>query len=481
MQEKTRSMSNTVNTTKPVFWRLNNGERRMILITGDLLVTIIALLVALYFWAQRDWLEFSLEFLRTRPQVWFYLLPLIWIALLVDLYDIRRASRTSDTLRGIAVAAAISIGLYLIAYFTSEPNSLPRRGVAAFIIASSAATLIWRIIYIHIFTAPVFMRRVLIVGAGRAGSTLARVIGQINPKPFFLVGFIDDDLTKSNTQIESYPILGDCSQLPELIQREHISDLVFAISGTMSPEMFQALQKAAEQGIEITTMPIVYEELLGRVPILLLQSDWLVRSFVDHARAGGFYEISKRLIDIAGALVGLAFFVVIFPVVSVAILLDTGRPVLYSQIRLGKNGREYKITKFRTMHRDAEKDGVARPATQNDNRVTRVGSILRKSHLDEWPQFINVLRGDMSLVGPRAERRELVEELQNNVPFYRARLLAKPGITGWAQINFGYAATVEDTTIKLEYDLYYIKHRNLLLDIIILLRTFSQVAGLRGQ
>ena len=132
------------------------------------------------------------------------------------------------------------------------------------------------------------------------------------------------------------------------------------------------------------------------------------------------------------------------------------------------------------MHNDAEIDGKARVTTENDDRITRVGRFLRKSHLDELPQFFNVLRGEMSLVGPRAERSELVNNLQAKVPFYRARLLVKPGITGWAQINFGYAATVEDTAIKLEYDLYYIKHRNLLLDIIIILRTVGQVIGLRG-
>ncbi|MBI4927947.1 MAG: sugar transferase, partial [Anaerolineae bacterium] len=142
-------------------------------------------------------------------------------------------------------------------------------------------------------------------------------------------------------------------------------------------------------------------------------------------------------------------------------------------------GKEYTILKFRTMYDDGNKR--VRVTVENDDRITRVGRFLRKSHMDEMPQFINVLNGEMSLVGPRAERNELVAILQRKVPFYRARLLVKPGITGWAQINFGYAATVEDTGIKLEYDLYYIKHRNFLMDIIILLRTVGTVVGLKGQ
>jgi exopolysaccharide biosynthesis polyprenyl glycosylphosphotransferase len=295
------------------------------------------------------------------------------------------------------------------------------------------------------------------------------------------VGFIDDSASKINTQIESCPVLGDCTCLLDIIQRESVSDIIFSISGTMSPDMFQAIQQAAEMGVEVTTMPMVYEDLLGRVPILLLQSDWLIRSFADQARTGGFYGMIKRAFDLVGGLLLFLLFVLLLPIISLAILLDTGRPIFYSQIRLGKNGHIYKIVKFRTMRQDAEKDGVARPATQHDERITRVGHYLRKSHLDELPQFFNVLRGDMSLVGPRSERTELVEELQNKVPFYRARLLAKPGLTGWAQVNFGYAATVEDTTIKLEYDLYYIKHRNLFLDFLILIRTIGAVVGLRGQ
>jgi lipopolysaccharide/colanic/teichoic acid biosynthesis glycosyltransferase len=154
---------------------------------------------------------------------------------------------------------------------------------------------------------------------------------------------------------------------------------------------------------------------------------------------------------------------------------------MYSQVRAGKGGRSYRIRKFRTMYQDAEKDGKARMAQESDDRITRVGGFLRRTHIDELPQFWDVLRGDMSMVGPRSERPEWVTHFEKQIPFYRARLLVKPGITGWAQINYGYVATVEETTIKLEYDLYYIKHRNLLMDMSILLRTVGQMIGLRGR
>ena len=466
---------------KPFFWRITNTERRFILIFGDLLASYASIFVALYFWSKQDWLHFSWAFIQQRPDTWFFLLPFLWIVLLVELYDIRSAANRSKTIKSLTIAALISLGLYLLVYFTSAPNSLPRRGVAAFIVSTYVLTFIWRLLYIRIFTTPMFMRRVLIVGCGRAGKTIASILHKIWPPPFFVVGFIDDDQEKVGKEFENLPVLGTTGDMASIIDSEHVTDIVFAISNDMDPETFQELIGAEESGIEITTMPVLYEELLGRVPILLLKSDWILRSFIDQAHTGTFYKAAKRLMDIAGGFVGIGILALIFPFVAIAILLDSGRPVIYTQDRLGKRGKEFRIIKFRTMTTDSEKDGVARMATNADQRITRVGKFLRKSHLDEFPQFINIFRGDMSLVGPRAEQTTLVEKLQKDVPFYRARLLVKPGATGWAQVNFGYASTVEETRVKLEYDLYYIKHQNLLLDISIILRTIGTVFGLRGQ
>jgi exopolysaccharide biosynthesis polyprenyl glycosylphosphotransferase len=462
-------------------WRLSAGERRAILIIGDILASSIALLVSLYFWAQKDaWLNFSWEFLKERPPGWFYLLPFIWVLLMVELYDVRRASRRTDTIKGILIAAVISAILYLLVYFSSEPNSLPRRGVAIFLVANTVLTFIWRLIYIQVFTAPVFLRQVLVIGAGKAGSTLVSMLKDIHPLPFKLIGYIDDDAKKQGKRIEDHPVLGGSKNLFEIIRKENVTDLIFAISGEMEPEMFQVLLEAEERGIEISTMARVYEDLVNRIPIFLLQSDWLLRSFVDQSHTSGFYEVIKRLIDLFCALIGALIFILITPIISLAILLDNGTPIFFKQKRVGKFGQEYEIIKFRTMHRDAEMDGKARMATENDERVTRLGRFLRKSHLDEFPQFLNVLRGEMSMVGPRAERPEFVDHLQTRIPFYRARLFVKPGVTGWAQINQRYASNIEETGVKLEYDLYYIKHQNLLLDIFILLRTIGLVFGLKG-
>ena len=462
-------------------WRLRVGERRIVLLTGDLTAALFALGVALYIWGSRlRFIQFDIEFLRQRVPPWFYLLPVVWILLLLDLYDVHRAGNWGRTVRGIIGAASIAFGLYLVFYFF-YPDLLPRVSVGLFIVLVSLLTLLWRRLYIRIFADPQFMRRVLLVGGGKAGQNLLKVINDLWPPPFFLAGIIDDDPQKLGKEIEGYKVYGNSDSLLSIIEEQNISDIIVAISGQLQGGMFQSLLEAQERGVDILRMPRVFEDLVGRVPIMLLEADWVIRSFVDDLNSNQFYEMVKRLIDIIGGLIGVFFLVVFFPFIALAIFLDDGRPIFYKQVRTGRGGQSYAMIKFRTMRRNAEADGTPKWASESDNRATRAGRFLRKTHLDELPQFINVLRGEMSIVGPRAERPELVSYFQHQVPFYRARLLVRPGITGWAQVNFGYASSIEDTIIKLEYDLYYIKHRSLLLDLLILFRTPATVFGLRGR
>lgn len=467
---------------RPKRWHLRASERIIILLIGDVLMAAIALFIALYFWAAGDaWMEFSLAFIVQRPPIWYFTLPIFWIIFLVELYDIHRASNIQDTVKGIGLAVLIYALGYLLIYFSSPPNSLPRRGVAFFIISVAILTLLWRLIYIRIFTAPNLLRRVLIVGAGNAGQTIVDVItGQPTP-PFYTVGLIDDDPAKQGAQMGDFTVLGNSKDLMRIIQEEEITDLVLAITGEMHGEMFQAILAAQEMGVNLNPMPQVYEEILSRVPIFLLEAEWIVRSFVEKTHTSSVYQLSKRLLDFTGGLVGTLIMFAFFPFIALAILLETGFPIFLVQERLCRGGQSFNIIKFRTMTRDAEKDGQARMTEENDDRVTRVGWFLRKTHLDELPQFINVIRGEMSLVGPRAERPQMVEQFQKTLPFYRARLLVKPGITGWAQINQKYAGTVDETAIKLEYDLFYIEHRTFVTDIVIILRTVGAVFGFKGQ
>jgi lipopolysaccharide/colanic/teichoic acid biosynthesis glycosyltransferase len=267
----------------------------------------------------------------------------------------------------------------------------------------------------------------------------------------------------------------------DVIEREKISDIIVAITGRIAGGTFQALLDAQEMGIEITRMPVAYESLNQTVPIRILEADWILRSFVDDTGVSGTYHIMKRIMDFIGGLIGVLIFLALLPPVALLILIDDGLPLFYRQERLGQSAKPYKIIKFRTMIKEAEIDGQAQWASLDDPRVTKVGRFLRRTHIDEFPQFINVLKGEMSLVGPRSERPSLVDELQKDVPFYRARLLVKPGVTGWAQVNYGYPESVEETIDKLEYDLYYIKNRTILLDLRIILATPATIFGLKGK
>ena len=473
--------------------RLRQSEQRVILLVGDLVASIGAVFGALYVWREynsyvllaKGFTDRQIDRLfldSIKTPVWFYLLPLIWLLLMVELYEPHRAASWRRTLRGVAVAFFIGIlGYSFIFTFNQDPNSLPRIGVGGFLIIASLFTLGWRGIYIRLYTSSGLMRRVFVVGAGKAGVTLAEVYRGLHPPPFSLVGFIDDDIHKVGKRYQGVRVFGQSKNLLKLIDEFRISNLVIAITDEIKGGTFQAILDAQERGVEVTRMPIMYEEIMGRVPIHHLESDWVIRSFVDQVRVSGVYELLKRVMDIFGGLVGLAIFALVYPLAALATVIDSGLPIFYSQPRMGMGGMVFKIHKFRTMRQDAESDGEVRMAAKKDSRVTRVGYFLRRTRLDEFPQFWNVLRGEMSLVGPRAERPELVAQFQKQIPFYRARLLVKPGLTGWAQINYGYVADVTETGVKLEYDLYYIKHRTFGLDFQIVLRTVGTVLRAAGR
>jgi exopolysaccharide biosynthesis polyprenyl glycosylphosphotransferase len=471
--------------------RLRPSEQRFILLLGDFIASVSALGGALLFWYQylfNKLVDSGLTPARVEKLIeidippWFYILPLLWLLLMVESYESHIASNWRRTLTSIAAAPIVGLLAYSLLFtINQDPNSLPRIAVGAFLVIATVLTLGWRAIYIRLYTSSGLMRRMLIVGAGKAGRTLTEIYRKMSPPPFLLLGFIDDDYRKQSKSLNGFAVLGTSEKLLDIIDDYRISDLIVAINGEIKGETFQTILDAQERGVEVTRMPILYEEMTQRVPIEHLETDWVIRSFVDQVRVRGMYELAKRTMDIIGGLVGTLIFVLVFPFVATAIVLESGFPVLYSQKRLGKGLALFTVYKFRTMRQDAEVNGEVKTAAENDPRVTRVGNFLRKTRLDEMPQFLSVVRGEMSLVGPRAERPELVAEYQKQIPFYRARLLVKPGLTGWAQINYGYVATVRETFVKLEYDLYYIKHRTLNLDFSIVLRTIGTVLRRTGR
>lgn len=320
---------------------------------------------------------------------------------------------------------------------------------------------------------------VLIVGAGWSGRTIGQVLQEYLGNQVRIVGYVDDDAQKIGKEVVAgCRVLGTTADLMHLVVEYQISEIVLAITEQIPDHLFMLLGSCAEQGATWISMANLYEEITGRVPVKHIDDRWFLYCFSPDRQR--LYDTLKRAVDMVAGFAGLVVLALLYPLIALAILLDSGRPVLYRQVRVGRGEKPFTIYKFRTMVQDAEAAG-AMWAAPNDTRVTRVGAWLRRTRFDELPQFWNVLKGEMSLVGPRPERPEFVRQLSLAIPFYNRRHAVLPGITGWAQVKYPYGASVEDALQKLQYDLYYIKHRSLFLDAVILLKTLATVLARHGR
>jgi exopolysaccharide biosynthesis polyprenyl glycosylphosphotransferase len=358
----------------------------------------------------------------------------------------------------VLLAAAILVGAILNLTDLSPTSALALLG------ATAVATLSY-----DVFAAQRFAPRprVLIVGSAPAGVDLMVELRRRRDVPFTYVGIVADDHA---SWIDG--ALGVVTDLPEIIERERL-DLVVLAGGEDSDRVMQYLFDAASSGFRILDVRHFYEHAFGCVPLQNLTSEWFIS--ILHLYRRPYPRMTKRALDLGLAVTALIVFAPLLPVVALLVLCSGPGPILFRQVRIGEGGRPFKLYKFRTMVADAEADGVAVWAAKGDARVTPVGRILRRTRLDELPQVWNVLRGDMSIVGPRPERPEFIQLLAQQVPFWTRRHLVKPGITGWAQLRCGYTNDAVGAAEKLSYDLYYLKHRSLLLDLTITARTAAVV------
>jgi exopolysaccharide biosynthesis polyprenyl glycosylphosphotransferase len=282
--------------------------------------------------------------------------------------------------------------------------------------------------------------------------------------------------------IAGVPVLGAGADIMNFVYRDQITEIIITGTQALSGETFQGVMDAYERGVVIIPMTLLYERITGRVPVEHVNNDWAV-VFLPMKNASEIfdpYPLLKRTIDIVLSLGALAAFALVLPFVALAIWLNSPGRIFYTQERLGRNGCVFRVYKLRSMVQDAEAETGAVFSKRGDPRVTTVGRFLRKTRLDEVPQLINVLRGEMSWIGPRPERPEHVQRLTQKIPFYRTRLIVRPGLTGWAQVCYDYGSTDEDALTKLQYDLYYIRHHSLLLDLNIMLRTVGKVLSMSG-
>lgn len=471
---------------------LRLSERKTILVIVDLILINLSTIIALWIHATRTYDALTWEIIR-NSLIWFVLLSCLWLtsAAFSGFYRPRQITELQRALPALLSTVALIQVVYIAIFFFSAPRNILPRGLVLYQGAGSLILIgIWRYIYTLIAHHPGFGRKVIIVGAGWAGRTIFQALQENAQYHYHIVGFVDDerkgtitvDLNLAdNRQVKSsLPVLGSSSDLVRLVKEYRVSEVILAVTQNISTSLFQSLLDAKELGIQISHMPMLYEQLAGRIPVEHIGDNWYIALPLDSAEAGGFYLIFNRLMDIAGALIGLLLLFPFFPFIALMIYLDSPGPIFYSQERVGKGGEVFNLIKLRTMIPNAERSGAER-ARVGDTRVTRVGRFLRKVRLDEMPQLINILKGEMSAVGPRPERPEHIRELDKEIPFHRLRNSVKPGMAGWAVVNYGYIETIEDAKIRLQYDLYYVKHQSIWLDIVILLRTMWQMIMLKGR
>jgi exopolysaccharide biosynthesis polyprenyl glycosylphosphotransferase len=470
-------------------FRLSFSERKLLLLFMDLLLingallTFLALRSNYLFTSASPWL----------PLTWFLLLSIVWlvIALLWDVYDLALAASPMHSLWSSGSAALAAASIYLFIPLITPPFPERRIEVILFPLGATAAIALWRMIYASVFSQPSFTQRALVVGAGWSGQTLAQALAdatslQGNPYQgtgYRIIGFVDDDPVKRGAVVEGIPVLGNRYNLVQIAKEYRPDEVIVAIINTerIHGELFQAILDCRELGIPIVTMTNLYERLTGRVPVEHAGRQFYVVMPLDPPVFQRPYLLLRRFFDLWIGVLGCIAVVAIAPILWLINQLTSPGPLFYRQERVGQGGHPFSIIKFRSMIVDAEKVTGAVWAQDKDSRITKAGRFLRKTRLDELPQFLNILKGEMSLIGPRPERPEFVQHLSEEIPFYRVRHAVKPGLTGWAQVKYRYGASKDDSLIKLQYDLYYIKNEGPFLDMLILFKTVRVVLGFKGR
>ncbi len=398
-----------------------------------------------------------------------------------ELYDLQKSSKLEKISTSIVFTVSITVLFYFLTPFFTPILPDNRLQIIYFYFAILFALFVWRLAYLTFIVSPRFYKKVLIVGETSNIESIIEAFKNSDPN-YKIVGFINCEERKSDKIKFKHIIEYSPKQIYQVIKDEKISEIVIASynSQSITPEIYKDLITLLEGGFPIREYTQVYEDMTQRVPVQFVGKDFYKYFPFSRSNQNKLYLFFQRLFDILISLIGILIGILFIPFIIVGNLIGNRGPLFYTQERIGKNGNLFKIIKFRTMVKNAESDGAVW-AKKNDVRITPFGKFLRNSRLDEFPQFYNILKGDMSLIGPRPERPHFVRQLSQLLPFYETRHIVKPGLTGWAQVKTRYGSSVDDSLLKLQYDLYYIKRRSFLLDVNIVLKTLSTIIFYRGQ
>lgn len=464
---------------------------RLILIMGDggLLVAVFALILLLLPYLHLEpQLSWSALGVRNSLLVWGSLALVAW-GIAASIMQAQYLANAVSRLKSPLVA---SFALLLMVFFTAvftypfviDAFTSYLKVSLLFFVLAFPAFCVWRIAFAGVMGLARFQRLAVIVGMSTAREAIAEELRNARRPGATILGYIGDSIEERVEQVElprgKLPILGGRSTLRYLVRNKIIDMIIMTTDYKENPALFQEAIEAVQHGISVVPMTLMYEYASGKIPVEYVGDHWFVTLSAERL-VSPLYLCWSNIMNLTFGFCGLLFFCLLLPVLALLIYLDSPGPIFYSQERLGYRGQKFYIHKFRSMCIDAEKKGYAIWAAENDTRVTRIGRFMRATHLDELPQVLNILRGEMSLIGPRPERAVFVYELEKTIPFYRCRLAVKPGLTGWAQVKYRYGSTGNDALVKLQYDLYYIKHRSFMLDLFIILKTVLEVLFCRGR
>jgi exopolysaccharide biosynthesis polyprenyl glycosylphosphotransferase len=453
------------------------SERKILLRIFDI-VAVLALLYGLGIL-----FDFDYFVINSEHWVWSIVLGLYLtiFATIFELYNLQKASKFEIVVQNIILTSSVTVLIYLLTPFFTPELPENRLQIVYFYIAVNLALFIWRYAYIVLISAPRFFKRVLLVANAPQIDEIVRSLQRSDPN-YKVVGFINTDTInyefKEESDLEEFAL----TNVAKTVEEQTISEIVVAASQDdgITVYLYNQLISLLENGVPIREYTQVYEEITHRVPVQHVEKDFYRYFPFSRSNQNKLYLFFHRILDLILSLIGLSFGLVISPFIIIGNLFANRGPVFYTQIRVGRNGKHFRIYKLRSMIVEAEKYG-AQFAERKDTRITRFGRFLRRSRFDEIPQFINVIKGNMSVIGPRPERPVFVKELSEKIPFYEIRHIIKPGVTGWAQVNAKYGSSEEDALEKLQYDLYYIKKRSFFLDISIVIKTLSTIIFFRGQ
>ncbi len=445
--------------------------KKGVLLAGDTLLLILSLPAMLIISFREDF-NFQIFVDHLFPFLFIYLFILI-LFYIGGLYDARSFKNSTYSFAAILMFHAAGGIFGVLLFYLSSPEITPKTNLMLNMAIAAALVIIWRGVFQR-FLAQHIKINVAIAGNNEHARELAHVISQQPYMGYNLSALINtnsDSLFTDHEHARVKTFFAD-KNLVKNLRAASIDTVITAENPHLNPALAQAFYECIPYKIRFLDLAQSYELLTGRIPVSYINQTWFLENINEAHKQ--LYASVKRFIDIIAAFAILILSLPFWIVIAFAIKWESAGPIFYSQERVGENKKLFKLTKFRSMIHNAEQ-GRAIWAQAKDPRITKIGSFLRRTHLDELPQMINIIKGDISLVGPRPERIEFVQELEKQIPHYNIRHIIKPGFTGWAQVNFGYARTPTDTYEKFQYDLYYLKNRSLILDIATMLKTVNLI------